>query len=171
MKSEIGEFVTLPNEREILLTRTFRAPLALVHDAFTKPELLVRWFGPRGFRLVVCEVDPRVGGGFRFVLRGPDGRETGMRGEYLELRGPGRSVHMEWFDDFPGKYRVTTEMEERSGETTLQATLEYPTREARDAVLAMGMETGAAESYEKLAALLAEGSGGDGEAAGVGPVR
>ena len=63
--------VTTPTDREIVLTRVFDAPRHLVFDAFTKPELLKRWFGPRGWSLVVCEVDLKVGGGFRFVMRGP----------------------------------------------------------------------------------------------------
>src|SRR5881397_2975129 len=65
--------VTTPTDREIVMTRVFDAPRRLVFDAFSKPELLKRWFGPRGWSLVVCEVDLKVGGGFRFVLRGPDG--------------------------------------------------------------------------------------------------
>src|SRR5882757_4180296 len=62
--------VTTPTDREIVLTRVFDAPRNLVYDAFSKPELLKRWFGPRGWSLVVCEVDLKVGGGFRFVMRG-----------------------------------------------------------------------------------------------------
>src|SRR5205814_9751268 len=92
--------VTTPTDREIVLTRVFDAPRNLVFDAFSKPELLKRWFGPRGWSLVVCEVDLRVGGGFRFVLRGPDGRDMGMRGVYREIVPPERSVHMESFDDY-----------------------------------------------------------------------
>ena len=94
--------VTMPTEREIVMTRVFDAPRQLVYDAFRKPELLKRWFGPRGYSLVVCEVDFRIGGGFRFVLRGPDGKDMGMRGVYTELAPPERSVHMESFDDYPG---------------------------------------------------------------------
>src|ERR1700740_2551312 len=93
--------VTMPSDREIVLTRAFDAPRHLVFEAFTKPELLKRWFGPRGWSLPVCEVDLRVGGGFRFVLRGPDGQQMGMRGTYRELDPPRRSVHVETFDDFP----------------------------------------------------------------------
>src|SRR5207247_4922691 len=100
--------VTTPTDREIVLTRVFDAPRRLVFDAFTKPEILKRWFGPRGWSLVTCEVDLRVGGGFRFVLRGPDGRDLGMRGIYRELSSPDRSVHTESFDDFPGESLVTT---------------------------------------------------------------
>jgi uncharacterized protein YndB with AHSA1/START domain len=87
--------VTTPTDREIVLTRVFDAPRRLVFDALSKPELLKRWFGPRGWSLVVCEVDFKVGGGFRFVLRGPDGRQMGMRGVYRELAPPERSIHME----------------------------------------------------------------------------
>ncbi len=147
--------ITTPSDREIVLTRVFDAPRRLVFDAFSKPELLKRWFGPRGWSLVVCEVDLKVGGGFRFVLRGPDGKEMGMRGVYREIAPPERSVHMESFDDFPGESQVTAVFVEEGGKTTLTATVLYPSREVRDAVLKSGMEHGAAESYDKLNELLA----------------
>lgn len=147
--------VTLPSDNEIVLTRVFDAPRQLVYDAFSKPELLKRWFGPRGWSLSVCEVDLRVGGGFRFVLRGPEGQEMGMRGVYRELAPPERSVHMESFDDFPGESQVTAVFTEQDGKTTLTATVSYPSKEVRDIVLQTGMEHGAAESYDKLAELLA----------------
>ena len=71
--------VATPTDREIVMTRIFDAPRRLVFDAFTKPELLKRWFGPRGWSLVVCEIDFKVGGAFRFVLRGPKRTDMGMR--------------------------------------------------------------------------------------------
>jgi len=147
--------VTTPTDREIVLTRVFDAPRTLVFDAFSKPELLKRWFGPRGWSLVVCEVDLRVGGTFRFVMRGPDGRDMGMRGVYREIVPPERSVHTESFDDYPGESQVTAVFVEQGGKTTLTATVLYPSREVRDIVLKTGMEHGAAESYDKLAELLA----------------
>jgi uncharacterized protein YndB with AHSA1/START domain len=148
--------VTVPSAREVTLTRVFDAPRHLVFEAFTKPELLKRWFGPRGWSLAVCEVDLRVGGGFRFPLRGPDGREMGMRGVYREITPPERSVHMESFDDYPGvESEVTTVFTEQGGKTTMNATVLYPSQEVRDAVIQSGMEHGAAESYDKLAELLA----------------
>lgn len=146
--------VTTPGDREVVMTRVFDAPRRLVFDAFSKPELLQRWFGPRGWSLVVCEVDFRVGGGFRFVLRGPDGREMGMRGVYRELVPPERSVHMESFDDYPGESEVTGVFAEQGGKTTLTVTVAYASREVRDIVLKSGMEHGAAESYDRLAELL-----------------
>src|SRR5437764_4797414 len=120
--------VTTPSDREIVLTRMFDAPRHMVFDAFSKPELLKRWFGPRGWSLVVCEVDLRVGGGFRFVLRGPEGHEMGMRGTYRELVPPDRSVHMESFEDYPGESQVTAAFVEAAGKTTLTATVLYPSK-------------------------------------------
>ena len=148
--------VTTPSDREVLLTRVFDAPRELVFDAFSKPELMKRWFGPRGFNLVVCNIDLRVGGGFRFVLRGPDGKDMGMRGVYKEIARPERTVHMESFDDYPGESQVTAVFTEENGKTTLNATVQYPSKEVRDIVLQTGMEHGAAESYDRLAELLAE---------------
>src|SRR5258707_10391544 len=136
--------VATPSDREVVMTRVFDAPRRLVFDAFTKPELLKRWFGPRGWSLVVCEVDLRVGGGFRFVMRGPDGRDMGMRGVYREIVAPERSVHMESFDDYPGESQVTGVFTEQGGKTTLTVTVLYESQVVRDAVIKSGMERGAA---------------------------
>ena len=140
---------------DVVMTRVFDAPREMVYDAFSKPELLKRWFGPHGWHLETCEVDHRVGGGFRFILVGPEGHRMGMRGTYVEVAPPGRSVHRESFDDYPGESTVTAVFTEVDGKTTLTATVSYPSREIRDAVIASGMEHGAAESYDKLAEMLA----------------
>ena len=79
----------------------------------------------------------------------------GMRGVYREIVPPERSVHMESFDDYPGEAQVTSVFVEQGGKTTLTATVLSPSKEVRDAVLKSGMEHGAAESYDKLAELLA----------------
>jgi uncharacterized protein YndB with AHSA1/START domain len=146
--------VTMPTDNEIVMTREFDAPRQLVYDAFSKPELLKRWFGPQGWSLIVCEVDHRVGGGFRFVLEGPNGQKMGMRGVYRELAPPDRSVHVETYDDYPGESIVTAVLTEEMGRTTLTATITYPSREIRDMVAGSGMEHGAAESYDKLSDML-----------------
>jgi uncharacterized protein YndB with AHSA1/START domain len=146
--------VAMPTDTEIVLTRVFDAPRQIVFDAFRKPELLKRWFGPHGWSLVVCEVDYRVGGGFRFVLEGPGGKKMGMRGIYREIAPPDRSVHVESFDDYTGESIVTSVFSEELGRTTLTATVTYPSREIRDMVAKSGMEHGAAESYDRLADLL-----------------
>src|SRR5258708_26983048 len=69
--------VTTPTDREIVLTRVFDAPRRMVFDAFSKAELLKQWFGPRGWSLVVCEVDLKVGGGFRLCCVAPAARRWG----------------------------------------------------------------------------------------------
>ena len=146
--------VTTPSDCEIVLTRVFDAPRQLVFDAISKPELLKRWFGPHGHSLVVCEVDFRVGGAWRFVLEDPDGRHMGMSGVYQEIVPGERTVHTEAFDDYPGDSVVTTVLTEQDGKTTLTGTVRYESREVRDAVVASGMEHGAAETYDRLADLL-----------------
>lgn len=146
--------VSIPTDREIVLTRVFEAPRRLVFEAMTTPELLKRWFGPRGWTLTVCEVDLRVGGAWRFVLRGPNGREMSMHGEYREITRPEGSVHTEVIDSFPVESVVRTVLEEESGRTTLTGTVSYPTKEIRDMVVKSGMEHGAAETYDRLAELL-----------------
>src|SRR5262249_37295017 len=138
------------------MTRVCEAARRLVCDAFSKPELLKRWFGPRGWSLAVCEVDLKVGRTFRFVLRGPEGQTMGMRGVYREITPPERSVHVESFDDYPGESVVTAAFTEHDGKTTLTAPVRSPSKEVRHAVIQSGMEHGAAESYDKLAELLTE---------------
>ena len=154
--------VTTPTEREIVLTRVFDAPRRLVFDAWTKPELLRRWFGPHGHELVVCEVDLRVGGTWRYVVRGPDGTEMHLHGVYLEIVAPERLVRTEANDDCDaeagGESLVTTLLVERGGRTTLTSTVRYPSKQIRDAVISSGVEHGVAESYDRLAALLAAGA-------------
>ena len=149
--------VTAPGDREIVMTRQFDAPRDLVFDAWTKPELLKRWLGAEGWSMVVCEVDLKVGGAYRYVWRGPDGREMGMGGVFREIVPPERLVTTEVFDEswYPGQALDTMVLVESDGRTTVTATLLYESREARDAVLQTPMAEGVAESYDKLDELLA----------------
>jgi uncharacterized protein YndB with AHSA1/START domain len=157
MKNTLTLKVTTPSGNEIAMTRVFEAPRALVFDALTKPELLKRWFGPPGWSLVVCEIDLKVGGAYRFVMSGPDGTNMGMRGIYREIVPPERMVSTESFDDpwYPGEALATTVLVERGGETTLTLTVRYGSPEIRDAVLKSPMTRGVTRSYERLAELLA----------------
>jgi uncharacterized protein YndB with AHSA1/START domain len=79
-------------ENEIILRRDLDAPRRLVYEAWTKPELLALWWGPKGFTLPACEVDPRPGGAYRMVMRGPDGRDYELQGVYREAVEPERLV-------------------------------------------------------------------------------
>ena len=145
--------VTTPSAREIAMTRVFDAPRNMVFDAWTRPELLKRWLGVRGgWTFAVCEVDLRVGGAYRFVWRGPNGKEMGMGGVYREIVRPERLVATEKFDEswYPGEALDTTVLVEHGGKTTVTTTVLYESQAARDAVLETPMATGVAESYDKL---------------------
>jgi uncharacterized protein YndB with AHSA1/START domain len=147
--------VTTPSDCEIVLKRVFNAPRSLVFEALTKPELLRRWMGPRGWSMVVSEIDLKVGGKWRSVLRSPDGKDMGMSGVYREIAPPERLVSTEAFDDYPGETLNTLSLSEENGRTTFTCRILYPSKEIRDMVINSGMEHGAAECYDKLAELLA----------------
>ena len=159
MKNTGALRVTAHGEREIVMTRVFDAQRGLVFDAFTKPELLKRWLlGPPGWSLPVCEIDLRVGGAYRYVWRRDrDGTEMGMGGVYREIVAPERLVATERFDEawYPGEAVGTLVLLEQGGRTTVTQTMLYESREARDAVIKSGMESGVAASYDRLADLLA----------------
>ena len=148
--------VEAKGDREILMTRVFNAPRNLVYDAFTKPELLKRWLGVfGGWTLPVCEIDLRVGGHFRFVWR-KEGAEMGMGGVYKEIVPNQRIVNTEKFDDawYEGEGLDTVTFVERGGKTTLTQTILYVSKQTRDGVLKSPMESGVAQSYNKLAEIL-----------------
>lgn len=156
MKSTEALSITTPTDREVVMTRTFNAPRGLVFDALTKPELLRRWYGPSGWSLAICEIDLKVGGKWRFVVQRPDGKAIGQRGVYREVVPGERLVNTESWEDWdPGETLVTAVLVEQGGKTTLTNTVLFPSREVRDTILKSGMEGGAAESYEKLAEVLA----------------
>ena len=156
--NDMGSFKLMTRgDQEIVMTRDFDAPRRMVFGALTKPELVKQWLlGPPGWTMPVCEIDPRVGGAYRFQWRGPDGTEMGTRGVCREIVPPERFVTTERFDDpwYPGEALVTYVLAERGGITTLTLTVLYESREARDGVLKSGMEKGVAASYDRLAALL-----------------
>ncbi len=153
--NRIGETTfTTPSDREIVITRVFDASRDLVFEALTNSEHVPQWYGPRGWTLPVCDIDLRLGGAWRFVLRSPDGQEMGMRGVYQEITPPERLVSTESFDDYPGESLNTVVLSEDNGKTTIRTTVLYPSKEARDAVLESGMEDGAAQTYDRLAEYL-----------------
>lgn len=113
-------------KRELLITRTFDAPRRLVFAAFSKPENLAQWWGPKGFSLPQCEVDFRPGGVFQFVMRGPDGKDYPFRGSYLEILEPERIAFQGTINDEPGHQVWTTvTFAEENGKTILTVRQTY----------------------------------------------
>jgi uncharacterized protein YndB with AHSA1/START domain len=149
--------VTLPSEREIVMTRAFAAPPRLVFDAWTRPEHFKRWFGCRHSTLVSCDIDLRLHGAYRFVTRGPDGREHTLHGVYREIVPPSRLVFTQSYvtEGFASSEAlITMTFEERDGETLFVSRILHQSREDRDIHLQTGMEKGWAETFERLDELL-----------------
>ena len=145
--------VTTPSDTDIEMTRLFDAPRHLVFEALTRPEHVRRWWGilDDGYSVPVCEIDLRVGGSWRFVGNGPDGRIPAFYGIYREIVPPQRIVNTEIFEPYPdAESVVTTVLTEEQGKTRITVTASYPSKEVRDMVLQTGMEQGAAISYDRL---------------------
>jgi uncharacterized protein YndB with AHSA1/START domain len=164
--------VTTPSDREIRMTRVFDAPRRLVFEALARPELLQRWLsGPPGWSMVECVNELKVGGAFRHVWRSAEGTEMAMRGVYREIVPPERIVRTESFefgcDPQAGEQVGTLILTEKEGQTTLTLTVLYPSKEARDATIASGMERGVAASYDNLSGLLASGAADAGLSTGI----
>jgi uncharacterized protein YndB with AHSA1/START domain len=147
--------VTLPSDREIVMTRTFDAPRQLVWEAMTRPEHVKEWWGPRGYTTVVQKLELRAGGAWRFVQHTPKGHEYAFNGVYREVAPPERLVFTFEFEGMPGHVLVQTiRLEEQGGRTTVTSTAVFDTVEDRDGMIQSGMERGAADSYDRLAELL-----------------
>jgi uncharacterized protein YndB with AHSA1/START domain len=150
--------VTTPSDREIVSERVFDAPRDRVFAAFTDPELIPQWWGPRDQTTIVDQMDVRPGGAWRFVIRDSDGAENGFRGTYREVSPPERIVQTFEWEGMPGHVLVeTVTLEDLGGRTKMTNISLFHTTEERDGMLASGMESGLTESHDRLDELLAKG--------------
>jgi uncharacterized protein YndB with AHSA1/START domain len=141
------------SDRELLVTRCFKAPPRLVFEAWVRPELFTRWWVPQtfGLTLLSCEMDVRVGGGYRLVFAGhPD--PFAFFGKYLEVSPHSR---LSWSnDESPDGSITTVTFEEKDGGTLVVVHDVYPSKEALDSAIASGSTGGFPEQFEQLDALL-----------------
>jgi uncharacterized protein YndB with AHSA1/START domain len=156
LKSDV---FTNPAEREIVITRVFDAPRALVFKMWTDANHLRKWFGPGIFTNPVCEVDARVGGKWRVVMRDPQGNDYPCGGEYREVVAPERLVFTNIATDKEGNPIIdgltTVILEEQNGKTTLTLQTRGTAVVDYAAEYLKGMEAGWAQSLESLAEELA----------------
>jgi uncharacterized protein YndB with AHSA1/START domain len=141
------------SERELVIKRTFNGPARIVFEAWTKPELLKRWWAPKstGMSLLSCEADVRVGGRYRFEFGHEASKIMAFFGRYIEVTPHSRLV---WTNDESDDGAVTTVTFEEQGDKTLLVMRElYPSKEALDGAIA-GMEGGMPESFAQLDELL-----------------
>lgn len=163
--------VTLPGDCEIEVVRTFDAPVQLVWDCHTRPELVQRWlYGPGGWSMPYCTIDLSVGGRYRYVWRHlTNGREFGSFGRHREIAAPHRLVFTEEMDGLDGRPMNveapiegpdpsvnTLDLTQARGRTTLRLNMRYPSKAVRDMALQSGMTDGMGESYDRLDAVAAE---------------
>ena len=143
------------SERELVVTRVFDAPARIVFDAWTKPELLMRWWAPKSFGITFlsCEADVRPGGTYKFVFGHPQADEPmAFVGRYIEVEPYSRLV---WTNEEGEQGAVTTvTFEGRDGKTHLTLQDLYPSKEALDEAVASGSTNAYPEQFDELAVLL-----------------
>lgn len=140
-----------PGKHEIIMTRDFDAPRELVFKAMTDPTLVPRWWGRTYTRTVVDYMDPKPGGGWRFVEHDTDGSEYAFHGVYHDITAPERVVQTMEFEGMPGHVGLETMiLEEHDGKTTVTTSSIFQSVEDRDGILQTDMETGSNESWDQL---------------------
>ena len=140
--------IEFPNELEIVITREFDAPIALVFDVFTKPEHVRKTFAPFGEEVTVCSIDLRVGGNYHYVMVTDDGTECSFRGTFLEIEPPTRTVQTWLFEGWPDAEAVeTVDLHETDGVTTVKMNLAFRDQAGRDH---MTKSDGQEDSWNKM---------------------
>jgi uncharacterized protein YndB with AHSA1/START domain len=154
------QIVADPALPTIVITREFEAPPERVFRAYTEPDLVAQWLGPRRYTIEIVEYDARTGGSYRFVHRAGDDTEYAFRGVFHEVRPTERIVQTFTYEGYPDGVSLETALfEDLDGRTRVTTTSVMDSIEARDAMIASGMEGGLRESYERLDELLARAGG------------
>lgn len=146
-----------PGVPQIVMTREFSAPRDLVFRAYTDPELLPQWLGPRNLTMNVDRLENRDGGIWRFTHRDPQGNEFSFHGVYHGDPSPEGIVRTFEFEGAPGHISLETlTLENHGSQTLMRANVVYQSIEARDGILQSGMESGFNESMQRLDELFAK---------------
>jgi uncharacterized protein YndB with AHSA1/START domain len=144
-----------PGIPQIIITREFDAPRGLVFRAYTDPELLVQWLGPRDLALTVERYDTRDGGKWRYINTDAQGNAYGFHGIFHGDPSPDAIVQTFEFEGVPGHVKLdTTTLEQRGSKTLVRTISAFPSVEDRDAMIASDMERGVRDSAERLEELL-----------------
>jgi uncharacterized protein YndB with AHSA1/START domain len=145
-------------DREVVITREFDAPARLLFEAYSKPEHVMKWFGPKGWPLTMCEMDFRVGGRFRFAMTGPSGKQnTPFGGEYLEIV-PNAKIKYDNGFEAPGAERmiVTVTFKEKDSKTLLTMHTLFGSTDMKNSHVKMGFVQGVGSGLDQLADVVAE---------------
>lgn len=144
------------SDTQIEMSRVFNAPRELVWKAMTDPEAIPHWWGFRDGKVVVDQMDVRIGGVWRYIGTDPDGNEHAFNGMYNELLEPERIVYTFEYEAMAGHILIdSVTLQELGGKTRVSVVSTFQSREDLDGMLATGMEDGANESWDRLEELLA----------------
>lgn len=145
-----------PGIPQIVIEREFDAPRDLIYRAWTDPELLTQWLGPRNLTMEIDHFDVRDGGTWRYVHRDEQGNAYGFHGVFHGDPSPDGVVQTFEFEGAPGHVSLDTlTLEERDGKTLARTSSVFQTVEARDAMVESGMEHGIEDGFERLDELIA----------------
>ena len=146
-----------PGVPQVFTTRTFDAPRALVYRAFTEPDLLVQWLGPRKYTMTIERYELRDGGTYRYIHADDAGNAYVFHGVFHGDPSPDGMVQTFEFEGAPGNVSMDTlTLEEHDGTTTVRSNSVFQSVEARDGMVQSGMAEGMGEGYDRLEELLAK---------------
>lgn len=148
--------MTLPSDREIVVTRRLHAPRELVFRAYTDPQMIPHWWGPAQYTTIVEKMDVRPGGVWGYLQKDAGGNEFAFNGEYLEVVPPSKLVSTFEFEPMAGHGSIdTATFENDNGGTLLTMHSPFQSVEDRDGMLGSGMEDGLRETLDRLEAVVA----------------
>jgi uncharacterized protein YndB with AHSA1/START domain len=149
-------------ERLLIVERVFDAPRELVWKAWTDPDQLAKWWGPRGWVTANYKLELKPGGVWHYCMRGPEGAESWGKGVYREIVEPERLVYYDVFSDAAGStvegmpgMLITLELADLAGKTKVTSTAEFATAEQLGAIVEMGVVRGLSETWDRLEEFLA----------------
>lgn len=159
-----GNMVSTDLEKHVFqMERVFDAPRELVFKAYSDPEYLKQWWGPKGWTLPVSNMDFRPGGTWHYCMRGPGGEESWGKAVYREIVAPERIVYSDYFSDAEGntvaglpESTATVLFTDHNGKTKVTARVQFASAEDLQTILDMGMSEGMGETFDRLADYLEE---------------
>jgi len=155
-------------KQDFAIARIIDAPRTLVFKAWTEAARVKEWWGPECFTCPVCEIDLRVGGAYRFVMRSPEGVDYAMTGVYRKIDEPKELVFTDVCDEHPADWHevvnrnrpnakgnlkgmvTTVTFEEESNKTNLTVKMHFDSIEDHDALVKIGMADGWSQTLDKL---------------------
>ncbi|MUG45912.1 SRPBCC family protein [Paenibacillus woosongensis] len=158
LKSNANQTSVNVENREVVIHRTLSAPRELVWEAWTQPEHLVHWWGPKGFTLTLQQYELKTGGHWKYIMHGPDGVDYPNHNVFIDVQKPERLVYSagDGEVDSPGQFETTLTLMEEGNKTVLTMRMLFKTAEERDYVVReFGAVEGGNQTLDRLEQLLA----------------